>query len=157
MRIRPARPEEAAALTELCCRSKAHWGYDDALMALFRPKITLTPETIRARPVLVCEDERLLGVAALDVAKAELDLMFVAPEAIGRGFGRALWARIVAAARAHGLARLTIESDPNAAPFYEAMGAARIGGRASTLVPGRVLPLYAYDIPPGPSPACGRG
>jgi GNAT superfamily N-acetyltransferase len=147
MRIRPARPEEDAALTDLCCRSKAHWGYDAALMALFRPQITVTAEAIRAQPVLVCEDAYLLGVAALDVAKADLALMFVAPEAIGRGVGRALWAAIVAAARAHGSARLTIESDPNAAPFYERMGAVRIGGRASTLVPGRVLPLYAYDIP----------
>jgi GNAT superfamily N-acetyltransferase len=152
MTIRAARPEEAAALTALCHRSKAHWGYDEALMVLFRPLITVTAETIRARPVLVCEggaDEggALLGVAALDVAKAELDLMFVAPEAIGRGVGRALWVRIVTEARAHGIARLTIESEPNASGFYEAMGAARIGGRPSTLVPGRVLPLYAFDVP----------
>ena len=32
--IRPARVEEAAALSDLCFRSKAVWGYDPEFMAL---------------------------------------------------------------------------------------------------------------------------
>jgi hypothetical protein len=32
--IRSARVEEAAALSDLCVRSKAVWGYDDSFMAL---------------------------------------------------------------------------------------------------------------------------
>ena len=31
--IRPARVEEAAALSDLCFRSKAIWGYDAGFMA----------------------------------------------------------------------------------------------------------------------------
>ena len=34
--LRPARPEEGAELIELCLRSKAVWGYDDAFMAACR-------------------------------------------------------------------------------------------------------------------------
>jgi hypothetical protein len=34
--IRPARPDEAEALTALFYRSKAHWGYDDDFMAWVR-------------------------------------------------------------------------------------------------------------------------
>src|SRR4029077_17951571 len=34
--IRPARVEEAAALSDLCFRSKAVWGYDPEFMALMR-------------------------------------------------------------------------------------------------------------------------
>jgi hypothetical protein len=33
MQIRPARGDEAAAITALGLRSKAHWGYDDDFMA----------------------------------------------------------------------------------------------------------------------------
>ena len=34
--IRPVRVEEAAALSDLCFRSKAVWGYDAGFMALKR-------------------------------------------------------------------------------------------------------------------------
>ena len=30
--LRPARPGEAAALSDLALRSKAHWGYDQAFL-----------------------------------------------------------------------------------------------------------------------------
>ena len=39
--IRPARVEEAAALSDLCFRSKAVWGYDPEFMALMMPVIPL--------------------------------------------------------------------------------------------------------------------
>jgi hypothetical protein len=35
--IRPARIDEAAALSDLCFRSKAVWGYDTEFMALCPP------------------------------------------------------------------------------------------------------------------------
>ena len=35
-RVRPARPDEAEALTALVLRSKAHWGYDEAFTAACR-------------------------------------------------------------------------------------------------------------------------
>ena len=54
-RIRRARGREAAALSALAMRSKAHWGYDAAFMAACRAELTLTPEGIAARPVFVCE------------------------------------------------------------------------------------------------------
>ena len=39
--IRPARVEEAFALSDLCFRSKAVWGYDPEFMALMMPVIPL--------------------------------------------------------------------------------------------------------------------
>ena len=39
--IRLARVEEAAALSDLCFRSKAVWGYDPEFMALMMPVIPL--------------------------------------------------------------------------------------------------------------------
>jgi hypothetical protein len=49
--IRLARIEEATALAELYVRSKAVWGYDEALMALVRSAFERTHEQIGAGDV----------------------------------------------------------------------------------------------------------
>ena len=36
--------------------------------------------------------------------------------------------------------------DPNAAPFYERMGARFLRNAPSDAIPGRMLPLYEYDL-----------
>ena len=41
--LRPARIEDLEALSALCLRSKAHWGYDAAFMAAWGQELTLTP------------------------------------------------------------------------------------------------------------------
>ena len=56
--------------------------------------------------------------------------MFVDPPAIGGGAGRALFEAAVSLARRLGVARMTILADPNAAPFYERMGARFLRERA---------------------------
>ena len=54
--IRPARVEEAAALSDLCFRSKAVWGYDPEFMALMLaapsglPERTSLPAMCGSRP-----------------------------------------------------------------------------------------------------------
>ena len=40
--LRAARPEEAAAISALALRSKAHWGYDEAFLAACRAELTWT-------------------------------------------------------------------------------------------------------------------
>jgi hypothetical protein len=65
-RIRPARVDEAPALTALCRRSKAVWGYDAAFMALAGPALRVTPEAIAAGDVWVAEEDGTrAGVVAL--------------------------------------------------------------------------------------------
>ena len=76
----------------------------------------------------------------MDPEAAELELLFVDPPAIGTGVGRALLLDALDRAREAGLGALTIESDPDAEPFYLAAGAARIGTRVSPAT-GRELPL----------------
>ena len=39
--VRSARAGEAASLTALCLRSKAHWGYDAEFMRLCVPSLTV--------------------------------------------------------------------------------------------------------------------
>src|ERR1700680_4312334 len=46
--IRPARVEEAAALSDLCFRSEAVWGYDPEFMALILAALGVAGEDIAA-------------------------------------------------------------------------------------------------------------
>jgi GNAT superfamily N-acetyltransferase len=151
LRIRPARADEAPALTELCLRSKAHWGYDDDFMRASRPALTIAPEMIAEGRVLVAETSNgVVGVAtaALIDASGVYDLghMFVSPDAIRTGAGRALFEAILALVRDKGGKRLVIVADPNAEEFYRRLGAKRIGDAPSDSIPGRFLPLLEYKI-----------
>ena len=94
-------------------------------------------------------DDRIagyIGVVPVSADIAEIEAMFVEPEFIGTGVGRHLFIAARDAAKAQGYTCLSIQSDPYAAGFYEAMGAERIGDRPSDSVPGRSLPLYELDL-----------
>ena len=151
MTVRPARPQEAEALTALCRRAKAHWGYDTDFMARSAASLTISRALIESGLVLVAEGENagLLGMASLDPLKDKVwDLlhMFVEPAAIGTGVGRILFARIAALAQTKGGTRLSILSDPHAEGFYLRLGARRAGEAPSDSISGRMLPLLEYDL-----------
>ncbi len=60
-------------------------------------------------------------------SKVELEHLWVLPEHIGTGIGRALFDHAVRKAAALGATILSIEADPNAEGFYRRMGARRVG------------------------------
>jgi GNAT superfamily N-acetyltransferase len=150
--VRPAQAGEGASLTALCVRSKAHWGYDAAFMKKSAAALLVSEADIAADRVLVAFDAagRTIGVACVmpEGETADLDVMFVDPPAIGSGAGRVLFEAAVALARALGARRMTILADPNAAAFYERMGARFLRNAPSDAIPGRTLPLYEYDLTP---------
>jgi GNAT superfamily N-acetyltransferase len=151
--IRQARGGEADVLTALCHRSKRHWGYDDAFMALSAASLTVRPPAIADGHVFVAGDgddpAHILGVAELmplPDAAVDLDKLFVDPPAIGNGVGALLFRRAVAASRERGARRMTVLADPHAAAFYEKMGARFLRMAPSDAIPGRELPLFVFDI-----------
>jgi predicted N-acetyltransferase YhbS len=150
--IRLARIEEAAALSELCIRSKAVWGYDEAFMALARVVLEVSPGQIAAGDVWVAtgDDGEVAGMVALGPAEQpntlDLDKLFIEPQRIRTGVGRVLMAHAIEEARRRGAKRLTILSDPYAAGFYERNGARRIGEAPSDAIPGRSVPLYEIKL-----------
>ncbi|AEN09959.1 MULTISPECIES: GNAT family N-acetyltransferase [unclassified Streptomyces] len=147
--VREGRPAEAAELTALALRSKAHWGYDEGFMAACREELAVRPADVTARRTAVAErDGRILGFTMLDGAPPEgaLGMMFVEPDAIGQGVGRLLFGHAREQARRLGFTLLTIDADPNAEPFYTAMGAVRVGAVPSGSVPGRMLPLLELAL-----------
>jgi len=150
MEIRIAKPGEAASLSALCVRSKAHWGYDAAFMRMSAASLQVSEVDIVAGRVVVAIDDagRPIGVAGVvsDGETADLDVLFVDPPAIGSGAGRRLFEAAVQLARRLGAKRMTVLADPHAAAFYERMGARFLRNAPSDAIPGRILPLYEYDL-----------
>lgn len=148
--IRRAVPADAPVLSEVAFRSKGHWGYDAAFLESCRADLTVTPQEIDMSPVFVHEgDAGITGfysLKALDADVVELDSLFLDPAAIGQGIGRLLWNHAIDTATSHGYTDMLIHSDPHAEGFYLAMGAERIGESASTVQPGRVLPLLRVGL-----------
>jgi GNAT superfamily N-acetyltransferase len=151
-RVRPALPQEAAALSTLCMRSKRHWGYDADFMRRCTASLTVGEEAIRQGRVWVAVDDRdqPLGVLQLTVdgTVVDLDKLFVDPAAIGTGVGALLFRHGLATAQRLGGRRMTILADPNAAAFYERMGSRFRSMEPSDAIAGRELPLYEHDLAP---------
>ena len=134
-------------MSRLALRSKAHWGYDVAFMDSVSAELTLGPGDLGTHGVVVCEvGDRIVGFYGLagGPPEAELTYLFVDPDAMGRGYGRALWSHALARARADDVERLRVVADPHAEPFYLAMGARRVGSVPGS-VPGRRLPLLTVE------------
>ena len=152
IRIRLALPGEASSLSRLCVRSKSHWGYDAEFMQQAYRSLQIDPAAIAAGRVFVATGKRgdLLGVAdccALPEPGAfDLLHLFVEPTALRRGVGRALFAAACAWCVTQGGSRLVILSDPNAAAFYQRLGARLIGEAPSDAVSDRILPRLEYRL-----------
>ncbi|MFJ9445252.1 GNAT family N-acetyltransferase [Kitasatospora sp. NPDC101235] len=124
--IRRADETDADLLTDLVQASSAYHGEYAPMIDGYR----VTPEYIARHEVFLTADSatgQLLGFYALIREPAELDLMFVADEAQGRGTGRELIAHMLELARSAGIAEVRVVSNPPAERFYLRVGAERVG------------------------------
>jgi len=149
MILREPVPAELPALTGLCERSKAHWGYPAEMMEAFRAELAVTPADLAEDAIMLAEDKR--GLAGMvQVSKqgedAVLEKLFVDPERLGEGTGKILYVWACRVARENGAKNLVIDADPDAAAFYEHMGAVRQGTAASGSIPGRELPHLVHPL-----------
>lgn len=128
--VSPACSRDAIELTRIAHVAKRYWGYPDQWMALWRDQLTVTPQDIASQPTFVARDgDRVLGFCAVsqrgDVAC--LEHLWLLPDAMGRGVGRALFEQAVRLAELQGAATLEVESDPYAVGFYRRMGCRMAG------------------------------
>jgi GNAT superfamily N-acetyltransferase len=147
--IRAPEVEELPALSELCIRSKAVWGYDAAFMEACRAELSFAPaDLVSSRIAVAAHGHSVLGVAQVRVTGRDADLakLFVEPAALRGGVGRALFAWALDAARAMGAERMVIEADPDAVPFYRRLGARDAGLAPSGSIAGRMLPRLTLDL-----------
>ncbi len=129
-------------------RSKAYWGYDAAFLEACRKELTITPDHINSHLIIADAGEVLAGVAQVAQLGPDADLLlfFVDPPFIGQGIGKLLFDWSVQASNQIGARNLMIDADPGAEGFYLNMGARRTGERASSSIPGRMLPLLEYAL-----------
>jgi GNAT superfamily N-acetyltransferase len=149
IQLRDARKSELPSLSELCLRSKAVWGYDDAFMTACRAELTLHPEELRSTSLqLAVRDSTVVGLTQVKVTDTDADLLklFVEPALLRSGVGRLLFEWATARARGLGAVRMMIEADPGAVPFYERMGARHAGFAPSQSILRRLLPCMQLDL-----------
>lgn len=94
-------------------------------------------------------DDLVMGFYSLkDLGSGLVDLyyLFVAPEAIGHGYGKRLWAHAYQMSKAQGFREMVVEADPNAEGFYVNMGMVRYGEHESSVEKGRMLPLLRITL-----------
>jgi GNAT superfamily N-acetyltransferase len=147
--IRRAIPAETSFLNELTGRSVLSWGYEPEFLDWEPESIRVTPEFIASSPVFVLEEAgRIVGYYGLlgEPPEMALDKLFVEPDRIGTGCGKRLWQHAVATARGMGTSVLTLASDPNAAPFYRAMGAEWVH-EEPTSRPDWALQMFRFRVP----------
>ena len=146
--IEQAHKADLPAIADLCLRSKAHWGYDAAFLEACRDELSPRPDAL-GPGFVVWRAHGIEAMAQVTVEgeNAELEALFVAPEAIGTGRGRALFHWALQYAAEMGARSLSVTSDPFAAPFYERMGARKTGEAPSDSVAGRMLPTYEIPVP----------
>ena len=148
MQIRRGTVAQAQELSDLAVASKRHWGYDDEFIELCRTELTVTGDDIGSGLLSVAEDESdtVVGFFLLaEFPQPELRMLFVSPDAMGRGIGRALVHEAVRLASSRGWRSLLIESDPFAEAFYVHMGAELVGSSASHST-GRTLRRYELTM-----------
>jgi predicted N-acetyltransferase YhbS len=152
IKIREALADEAEFLSDLALRSKGHWGYSQEFLEACRDELVVDSARIGADDYqcFVAEDgDSIVGFYTLERASAErfeLQALFVEPKCIGSGIGRSLVEHAVGRLSERGVRLLNIQSDPNAATFYESIGARRVGMRESASIAGRMLPLFEISV-----------
>jgi len=150
MQIVRATSDDAAILTEIAFAAKRHWGYPERWIAGWTDILTIEPWLISEQETYAgYVDGEAVGFYSLGrgAARMCLEHLWVLPRAMRRGVGRALFLHAVGRVRALGFEMLEVESDPNAAAFYEHMGARRVATTLTELEGRpRELPVLVYEI-----------
>ena len=149
IQIRRAMPEEAAVLTEIAHAAKRHWGYPENWIEHWKGDLTITRDFISNHEVYVAvTDKEIAGCCALVVkdSHAELEHMWIRPQYMGAGYGKALFVHVMQRAATLSANAVELSADPNAEGFYKHMGATRIGEVRSEIEgQPRVLPRMTVD------------
>jgi GNAT superfamily N-acetyltransferase len=125
MRIRAAAEPDIEAMHTLRLRVRENILSDPQRVT----ELSYLPHLDRDGAWVAETEQGLAGFAILDLAGGSVWALFVAPEAEGKGVGRALHARLLEAAAGHGLGRLVLSTAPGtrAERFYTEAGWSRTG------------------------------
>lgn len=150
MEIREAVVSEAEALSALALEAKARWGYSSAALESWRDQLRVSSADIASKPTFVGTiNGEVAGFYSLAPSKHawELDNLWVVPQYMHRGVGRALLNHALELAFRGGASSIVVDADPNAEAFYLSCGATR-SGEVPAPIPGepsRVRPQLVFN------------
>lgn len=149
--LRPAEIDDIDAMTDVSIRSKQSNGYDDAFMDACRDELTITAARLCQGEYWVAVDgTEIIGCASLSPDEGHRSGMvhsfFIDPDYQGRGIGRLIWDQLLRRAHAYAMTEVRLDSDPNAVPFYEAMGFRVVGDAPLGSIPDRPLPHMTLKV-----------
>src|SRR6185295_4784670 len=148
--IRKASTDNSETLTQIALDAKRHWGYPEHWIKHWESDLTVSPDFIDKHHVYVAEDEgeiRGFYALCLNGDKAELEHMWVRPTYIGTGIGKELFLDAMERASKMNVSEVELSADPNAAGFYERLGAKKIGDVESEIEgQARTLPRMKIDV-----------
>lgn len=152
MIIRKAAAYEHAHLSEIAIASKAHWGYSQRFMQACADELLVTEDDL-LNPLytywVILFDDDIAGYAALrpiDDHIIELNALFIKPSFMHKGAGSKIFKHFMPLLKISSYTHLRIFSDPQAAKFYEKMGAVLVGQEPSGSITNRFLPVYELSL-----------
>ncbi len=145
--FRKAFPEDLPQLNRISFRSKKFWGYPEEWLAEWKDELTVTKEHLQQHDLLLAEKEKeILGFISVahNEDHHEILHLWVVPEHIGKGHGRALLNRALRdyCNRSH---VVLVTADPNAESFYRKQGF-RTVSQVESYPPGRLLPVMKKKL-----------
>jgi len=147
--VAKASKDHLEVINRIILAAKRHWGYSEDLINVWKPELLMTPESFASKDVwLLAKNSKTIGVASISIISSqnfELEDCWLAPEYIGKGAGRFLFEFIINWLHKNNAVTLKIVADPNAAGFYEKMGANFVG-MVPTKPKGRELPEFLYSF-----------
>lgn len=146
MNIRKAMPQDAHAIYALHLASirsqcSSHYSPEqiDGWTSALAPERYL--EGMKLFDFFLAEEDKtLLGLCIVNTAGAELNALYISPDASGRGVGRTLYEAAEQLVKAANASTLIVKATLNAVPFYERCGFVVIGNSVHALPSGRQLP-----------------
>jgi N-acetylglutamate synthase-like GNAT family acetyltransferase len=158
--LSPALASDYKKLSELALCSKAYWGYDQEFLDKCQQELSYSEaqiDSLKFNFVVATHSthtlgqREIIGFYAIDFSykpNPELEALFVLPNKIGQGVGKALIKAALIDAKKQGSTTLAIQGDPNATQFYLAAGGIQVGELESQSIPGRFLPLFEIPLSP---------
>lgn len=148
MYIRKALKEDAQELTRIAFAAKRYWNYPDEYYQVWKNELTISSPYILNNDVfLISDDEYIVGFYSVIAWKGEtyLDHIFIDPRFLKQGIGSELINHLISVQQGKGVEKIYVLVDPNAAGFYDKVGAKFIKYVTSNIA-GREIPLYLIEI-----------
>ncbi len=149
MIIVKAELDDHEILTDITRKSKKYWGYSDVQMRKWTDLLTITTEYIALNTVYkLLVDNSIIGYYSyfsLDENTIRLDNLFVLPDYIGCGIGKVLMTDFLDKIKVKQAHRIILDSDPNAASFYEKFGFIQVG-KIQSSISDRFLPIMELTL-----------